>query len=266
MSTSIYCDQVTAATNYRFEVTGSTQGTRLFTTAVNRFSFANLTGSSTYGATYSVRVALFIGGVWQDYGTACNVTTPANLAVTSLTGTSCGLVIPTNSWTTIYAAPVADAAGYRFEVTTTSPATSRFVDRPAANFNLHQLVGGYLPNTVYNVRVAVLYNGIYQAFGPTCTVTTGAGINKAAVADTTVFAVKAYPNPYADTFKLAMDSSSQERVEVKVYDMIGKLVETRQVNVSELATQEVGARYPSGVYNIIVTQGENVKTLRVIKR
>jgi hypothetical protein len=30
--------------------------------------------------------------------------------------------------------------------------------------------------------------------------------------------------------------------------------------------QEVGNSYPSGVYNVIVTQGEEMKTLRVIKR
>jgi len=53
---------------------------------------------------------------------------------------------------------------------------------------------------------------------------------------------------------------------VKVYDMIGKLVEARQIGVAEFGSLEVGERYPSGVYNIIVTQGENVKTLRVIKR
>jgi hypothetical protein len=29
---------------------------------------------------------------------------------------------------------------------------------------------------------------------------------------------------------------------------------------------ELGNNYPSGVYNVIVTQGEDVKTLRVIKR
>ncbi|RAR69279.1 hypothetical protein CLV55_101565, partial [Flavobacterium aciduliphilum] len=29
---------------------------------------------------------------------------------------------------------------------------------------------------------------------------------------------------------------------------------------------QLGERYPSGVYNVIVTQGENTKTLRVIKR
>jgi len=29
---------------------------------------------------------------------------------------------------------------------------------------------------------------------------------------------------------------------------------------------KVESRYPAGVYNLIVTQGEHVKTLRVIKR
>jgi hypothetical protein len=29
---------------------------------------------------------------------------------------------------------------------------------------------------------------------------------------------------------------------------------------------QIGDRYPSGVYNVIVTQGSEVKTLRVVKR
>jgi len=43
-------------------------------------------------------------------------------------------------------------------------------------------------------------------------------------------------------------------------------MEATILNVSDLDTKEIGNQYPSGVYNIIVTQGENVKTLRVIKR
>jgi hypothetical protein len=30
--------------------------------------------------------------------------------------------------------------------------------------------------------------------------------------------------------------------------------------------QEVGSSYPAGIYNVIVTQGEEMKTLRVIKK
>jgi hypothetical protein len=48
--------------------------------------------------------------------------------------------------------------------------------------------------------------------------------------------------------------------------MIGKLIETRQFSTTEMNNQEVGSSYPSGVYNVIVTQGEEMKTLRVIKR
>jgi len=82
----------------------------------------------------------------------------------------------------------------------------------------------------------------------------------------TVFDVKTYPNPFAENFKLDINTSAEESVSVKVYDMIGKLVESKEISVSELGTQELGSRYPSGVYNVIVSQGENAKTLRVIKR
>jgi Secretion system C-terminal sorting domain len=117
------------------------------------------------------------------------------------------------------------------------------------------------------VRVAIRYNGVYQGFGAPCTITTSPGaVRESEAINTNVFAVNAYPNPFAENFKLDINTTSAERVEVKVYDMIGKLIEVRDVNVSELTTQEVGDRYSSGVYNVIVTQGANVKTLRVIKR
>jgi hypothetical protein len=48
--------------------------------------------------------------------------------------------------------------------------------------------------------------------------------------------------------------------------MTGRLLEVRNVEVTEMESQEIGARYPSGVYNVIVTQGADVKTLRVVKR
>jgi hypothetical protein len=48
--------------------------------------------------------------------------------------------------------------------------------------------------------------------------------------------------------------------------MIGKLLEVRQMNSDEVNTQRVGNNYPSGIYNVIVTQDANVKSVRVIKR
>ncbi|MFZ4105619.1 T9SS type A sorting domain-containing protein, partial [Flavobacterium sp.] len=80
------------------------------------------------------------------------------------------------------------------------------------------------------------------------------------------FKATAYPNPFTENFKLDVTTSSEEALQIKVYDMLGKLVDNRILQTTEVEGFEVGANYPSGVYNVIVSQGDTVKTLRVIKR
>ena len=80
------------------------------------------------------------------------------------------------------------------------------------------------------------------------------------------FKATAYPNPFAENFKLDIKTSSEEALQIKVYDMLGKLIDDRILQTTEVEGFEVGANYPSGVYNVIVSQGDNLKTLRVIKR
>ena len=260
----IYCNQVTAANQYRFEVTDTaTSNVRTFDSSLNRFSLTSLVGGASYDATYSIRVALRFGATWEDYGAACNVSTPATPGVTNLVASQCGITI-SSRWTTLYANQVPDAQGYRFEVS--DGVSTRFVDRAVSNFALGQVSGGVSANTVYTIRVAVLYNSVYGNFGPACTVTASAGFSRTAAAPLAVFDVKTYPNPFAENFKLDINTSGEESVSVKVYDMIGKLVESKEISVSELGTQELGHLFPSGVYNVIVSQGENMKTLRVVKR
>ena len=80
------------------------------------------------------------------------------------------------------------------------------------------------------------------------------------------FRVIVSPNPFAENFKLDVTSSSEEALQIKVYDMLGKLVENRNLTTTEVEGFEVGANYPTGVYNVIVTQGDSIKTLRIIKK
>jgi hypothetical protein len=80
------------------------------------------------------------------------------------------------------------------------------------------------------------------------------------------FSVKAYPNPYSENFNLSLTTSSEGTVGVVVYDMTGKMIDQREVRPSDVSELQIGDRYPSGVYNVVVTQGSEVKTLRVIKR
>ena len=92
----------------------------------------------------------------------------------------------------------------------------------------------------------------------------GGAIEAEAVIAKGNFAAVAYPNPFASTFAIQVKTSSQEVVYLKVYDMIGRLVEQRETNAKEITA--FGERYPSGVYNVVVTQGSVTETLRVVKR
>jgi hypothetical protein len=73
----------------------------------------------------------------------------------------------------------------------------------------------------------------------------------------------AYPNPSSDVFNIDVQSLSKGTTGVQVYDMAGRIIESRQVKSNSV---EVGRNYASGVYNVKVNKGAQVKTLRVIKR
>ena len=138
------------------------------------------------------------------------------------------------------------------------------------NYFSFAMVPGYTPAAQYGVRVAVMTVGTWSPFGDACEITSpGSAARFTPESETTVsdiFKAEAYPNPFASAFAIDVTSSGQENVQVMVYDMTGRLIETREAKTADLNTLQIGDRYPSGVYNVIVTQGANVETLRVIKR
>ena len=117
----------------------------------------------------------------------------------------------------------------------------------------------------YNADVAIVLNGVETEYGRVCTITTGSGLRPIA-STKQLFKATAYPNPFANNFMLDVKTSSESVVSLKVYDMIGRMIEQREVGLSDLETTTIGDRYPSGVYNVVVSQGEDVQTVRVVKR
>ncbi|WP_208609306.1 T9SS type A sorting domain-containing protein, partial [Flavobacterium xinjiangense] len=77
------------------------------------------------------------------------------------------------------------------------------------------------------------------------------------------FDVKIYPNPAKYQFILKLLGGSDEKVEVSVYDVLGRMVK----NIANSDGQEIkfGEELPSGSYIAIVSQGVNQKTVRLIK-
>jgi hypothetical protein len=90
--------------------------------------------------------------------------------------------------------------------------------------------------------------------------------NETNVTGKTPFSVITYPNPYTNNFNIEVSSSSTENVEVSVYDINGKLIYKNEMPLKAISELQIGANYTSGTYNVVVSQGKNVKTLRVIKQ
>ena len=264
---SIFCNQVSGASGYRFRVRNGATLVGVVNTTVNRFSLTALGISNiAFGTTYTVDVLLSFGGTPRpdaEYGDACSITTPATPGTSRVIQPTCGSTINA-LWTTIYAQQVVGAQGYKFVVT--NGVQTREYPTANSRFQLPLLAGGAAANTAYTIRVDVLYNLSYVQGTVLCTITTSPTATRQTNAALAIYEVNAYPNPYADTFKLNVNTSSEDQVGVQVYDMLGRQVEARQASVAAITNLEIGSQYPSGVYNIIVTQGSNVKTLRVIKR
>jgi hypothetical protein len=78
--------------------------------------------------------------------------------------------------------------------------------------------------------------------------------------------LQVYPNPFSNTFNLNFETISNEQISVKVYDMIGKLIENRIVEAATINTIAIGENYQAGIYNVVVSQGEKKQNIRVIKK
>ncbi|WP_297868281.1 T9SS type A sorting domain-containing protein, partial [uncultured Flavobacterium sp.] len=125
----------------------------------------------------------------------------------------------------------------------------------------------------YRVKVALLNNGVWSSYGSVCNVTlpgtaptTRQEVVEEDVTSKVIFTVKGYPNPYTSYFTLSLDSPSDAMIQVRVFDMTGKLIEDREVAPSALESLQLGSEWSRGVYNVIVTQDDQVKTIRMVKQ
>ena len=75
-----------------------------------------------------------------------------------------------------------------------------------------------------------------------------------------------FPNPFQNTFKIDLNKVSGEPIQVSVYDILGKQIEVFNVEANEAKTLEIGQSYPSGFYNLKVSQGDKTQSIRMIKQ
>ena len=283
ISNVVYCSQVPSASGYRFRVRNGAALVGVVDRTVNRFSLADLgVGSISFGTTYTIDVLLAFNGVLRpeaEYGQTCTITTPAAPGSSRVIQPACGSTI-NSFWTAIYAQQVIGAGGYRFEVSTGGQ--SYYFDSAVSSFSLRNVVG--LPrnaNTTYTIRVAVLHNGVYGDFGSVCSLTTASVVSRMSEnsssddnSDSTSsqsvseidFAPIPYPNPFVDSFRIAISQTQAEIIHVLVYDFSGKLLAKQIIFASEIESTDFGSNLPSGDYLLVVTQGSSIKSMHINKR
>ena len=265
MTQFVNCTFVSTVTGYRFRITKLSDNTvQIFDSGLNRFNFNQLPNRS-FNSIYSVEVALKnTNGTYLPYNASCTISTP-NFPTSEVRLSQCDYNALSNTESFV-ATLVSGATEYRIIVFNLGIGYSYTIDRPVNTFNLN-MFPGLLAGTTYSVQVAVKIGGEFGPYGKVCNVTTPGGETRMSVIiKEEFFKAIASPNPFAEDFKLEVKTSNESAIQIRVYDMLGKQIENKNVAVSEIENLIIGANYNSGVYNVIVSQGENTQTLRVIKR
>ncbi|WP_445452567.1 T9SS type A sorting domain-containing protein [Flavobacterium sp. 25HG05S-40] len=263
------------ATGYRFRIrlfsdNGPTP--TYYQTAVLPSRFSSLTAFQGITIAYSTEYAISVqysvlnGATteWSAFGPDCKVTTPF-FPTTSLVPSQCGLLTPTSLTQQLNITPYPGFPNYKVlleEIDGETVVTSEEREIVYSNFKLSDFAIAQLGKN-YNISVAIKLNGVFGDYSTACDVFTAAE-SKALIQ--TPFAATAYPNPFANNFMLDVKTSSQSSVSVKVYDMVGRLIEQKEVSVSDMESTTIGNQYPSGVYNVVVAQEDTIQTVRVVKR
>jgi hypothetical protein len=266
LDTKIPASIVSGASGYRFEIiTGGI--TTVYDSATYNFKLSQSGVVVEYGTTYLIRVAALVSGTYGNYGASCNITTPVlsvnTVPTTTIQPSFCGATLATLD-TKIGAVMVTGATKGRFEVTIAGGSPIVY-EVAAYNFKLSQTGVAVLYNKDYSIRVAALVGGVWGNYGASCTVTTPSAPAPARLKAKT-FEVSAYPNPFDTAFNLSIETPNKEDITIAVYDMMGKLVETHQVNPMEIANLQIGNNFAAGIYNVIVSQANEMQAIRLIRK
>lgn len=218
-----------------------------------------------FGSSRAFR-AMLTSGSCVSYSNQVVVTRDPSLVSKSITstttsGTSALTALCTNDVTKLLNLGAGSVGNIQWQLSTDNGVTySDIVGATTATYTSDSPVAG---RNMFRVKLSnacgVVFTSAFSVFYTAC------GARSSEINTNVSFGAMAYPNPFADNFMLEVSASTNEMIQVNVYDMLGKLVENHQVNVSDLSTFVIGNTFVSGIYNIEVIQGTQIERLRVVK-
>ncbi|HET9747520.1 MAG TPA: T9SS type A sorting domain-containing protein, partial [Chitinophagaceae bacterium] len=85
------------------------------------------------------------------------------------------------------------------------------------------------------------------------------------VPDVAKFNVRAFPNPTEHQFSLVLENASNEKVQIVVYDALGRQVKMFEKDSGNIPIR-FGADLKAGAYVVEVRQGDNRKSIKLVKQ
>ena len=255
-------------TMFAFEVKDPNNFVQTHYTTNHWFQLTDL-ASYDYNTTYAIRIGMFINGIFQGYGRPCEISTPPENIIIPQCDTTL-----TNAYSPIFITGPNFISSY--EIRVTNDLGTQTITRTQPFFSIKMFPSIYNSSAMRSnyVEVRVKTTGNYGPWTTACEIITPAFPAAAAARDnfeqSKTFAetntIIAYPNPFNETFSLQSTEVMEGIVDVHVYDMLGKLLETRSLDSSNLSSLQLGSKLPTGVYNVIVISENSSKSYRVIKR
>jgi hypothetical protein len=270
LNDGIYAAAISGASSYQFEFTNSGGFSAVYTKNNNTPSCALwVVQGLQYGQSYNVRVRALVGGSWSAYGAACTISLQSSIPATQLSSASCGATALTTSGT-IYCDAVAAASNTQWEFSNGSGFYTVYTrNNTAANCWLGAITGLASGNT-YDVRVRSYVNGVWSAWGSSCSISLGSAARMAAatlVQPEIAAGVQVIPNPVVDGVapELLISGASGKTVQMEVMDIGGKVYSSQTLWIDS-AEFRLGlpdrSMLAPGIYLVVMKTDADVKVTR----
>lgn len=256
--------QMPGADEYEFEFFDGTN--YYYATRPNNAFYFALFNWDSFNTTYTVRVRWRRGNTWSDWGAPCTVTT-GPMPTTQLRPSDCDATVTSNTQV-LRANVMSGAIQYEFRISNGSNTWYLLRPNQGFYFRLFGLPAGSFPAGAYTVEVRWkdAGTGMWSDWGPVCNITLAntldQNIEEPAIS---LFEVQAFPVPFDHTLSLIIEALSTDPVYMNVIDMQGRLIESRIILMENSALLSLGESWADGVYAILLQQGGEIRTLRVVK-
>jgi subtilisin family serine protease len=275
----VVADPVSGAVEYEFEIRDNVTNAFIANKiqASNGLTFSTVP-AFTWGMQYKISVRARISTTWGTFGTACTIGFICNpnvcgVPTTALRSTDCGKLNLNFSTGLVVATTVNGATLYEFEITDLTTNAVNVQSRTTVNLVINTVVPAMQNNRQYSIRVRATISGVVGTYGNACTIGFVSGsregmeeeeFNGDELANENSFNLLVYPNPFNQQASLFIQSSNNNKAQVQIFDVVGNLVWSEQINVN--TNTVIGNDFATGTYLVkVLTENGQQVIQRMIK-